>query len=45
MRLKASYEALFLIVTFLALDLNHITDFGTTWQTCHGYSPASDQFR
>jgi len=32
-------------VTFLALDLNHITDFGTTWQTGRGYSPASDQFR
>jgi hypothetical protein len=22
---------------FIALDLNHIRDFGTTWQTCHAY--------
>lgn len=22
---------------FVALDLNHVTDFGTTWQTCHDH--------
>lgn len=28
----------------LALDLNHIQDFGTTWQTCHAWQPDSPQF-
>lgn len=32
-------------VRFIALDLNHIQDFGTTWQTCHAYDPSSEQFR
>lgn len=32
-------------VRFLALDLNHIQDFGTTWQTCHAYDAASEQFQ
>lgn len=29
---------------FIALDLNHIQDFGTTWQTCHAWQPDSLQF-
>lgn len=31
-------------VRFIALDLNHIQDFGTTWQTCHPYDAQSEQF-
>lgn len=30
---------------FIALDLNHIQDFGTTWQTCHAWQPDSPQFK
>jgi hypothetical protein len=30
---------------FIALDLNHIQDFGTTWQTCHAWQPESPQFQ
>lgn len=30
---------------FVALDFNHISDFGTTWQTCHAFDENSDQFR
>jgi hypothetical protein len=29
----------------IALDLNHTSDFGTTWQTCHPFDKASDQYR
>ena len=29
---------------FVALDFNHISDFGTTWQTCHAFDENSDQF-
>lgn len=29
---------------FVALDLQHISDFGSTWQTCHAFAPGSDQF-
>lgn len=29
----------------MALDLSHIQDFGTTWQTCHAWQPDSAQFR
>lgn len=32
-------------VRFIATDLNHIQDFGTTWQTCHAWQPDSPQFR
>ena len=32
-------------VRFIALDLNHIQDRGTTWQTCHDYSKDSVQFK
>lgn len=28
---------------FVALDLNHISDFGTTWQTCHDFRAGSEQ--
>jgi hypothetical protein len=31
-------------VRFLALDLNHISDFGTTWQACHSFRRGSEQF-
>jgi hypothetical protein len=30
---------------FVALDFNHISDFGTTWQTCHPFDEGSEQFR
>jgi hypothetical protein len=30
---------------FIALDLNHIQDFGTTWQTCHAWQSDSPQFQ
>jgi hypothetical protein len=29
---------------FVALDFNHISDFGTTWQTCHAFDEKSEQF-
>ena len=32
-------------VRFLALDIEHIRDFGTTWQTCHAFDEASPQFQ
>jgi hypothetical protein len=32
-------------VRFVALDLNHISDFGTTWQACHSFRKDSEQFR
>ena len=28
----------------IALDFNHISDLGTTWQTCHRFDEASPQF-
>lgn len=31
-------------VRFLALDLNHIQDRGTTWQTCHDFHAGSEQY-
>lgn len=30
---------------FVALDLNHVSDFGTTWQTCHDFGVDSEQFQ
>ncbi len=30
---------------FIALDFNHISDLGTTWQTCHPFGEDSEQFR
>jgi hypothetical protein len=32
-------------VRLVALDLNHISDQGTTWQTCHAFDEGSEQFR
>lgn len=29
---------------FVALDLQHISDFGSTWQTCHPFDAQSEQF-
>jgi len=29
---------------FIAVDLQHLRDYGTNWQTCHAYDAASDQF-
>ena len=29
---------------FIALDLNHISDMGTTWQACHPFAAGSEQF-
>ncbi|WP_166823388.1 metallophosphoesterase [Thalassoroseus pseudoceratinae] len=29
----------------VALDFNHTSDFGTTWQTCHAFDEESEQFR
>ncbi|MCU0914451.1 MAG: hypothetical protein MUC88_07820 [Planctomycetes bacterium] len=31
-------------VRFIALDLNHISDMGTTWQACHPFAVGSEQF-
>jgi len=31
-------------VRFVALDLNHIQDMGTTWQTCHPFGKGSEQY-
>lgn len=30
---------------FIALDLNHIQDIGTTWQTCHTLAEGSEQLQ
>lgn len=30
-------------VRFVGLDFNHISDFGTTWQTCHAFGADSEQ--
>ena len=32
-------------VRFVGLDLNHISDFGTTWQACHSFKTDSEQYR
>lgn len=32
-------------VRFIALDLNHISDMGTTWQSCHEFHKGSKQFQ
>ncbi|QDU00631.1 hypothetical protein V6x_03060 [Gimesia chilikensis] len=29
----------------IALDFNHTSDFGTTWQTCHPFDHDSEQYR
>ncbi|RMG34684.1 MAG: hypothetical protein D6725_13790, partial [Planctomycetota bacterium] len=30
---------------FVALDLHHTRDIGTTWQSCHAYDAKSEQYR
>jgi len=32
-------------IRFVALDFNHISDLGTTWQTCHPLDQNSEQYR
>jgi hypothetical protein len=32
-------------IRFVALDLNHISDMGTTWQTCHPFDKGSAQYQ
>ncbi len=32
-------------VRFAALDLHHISDLGSTWQSCHPFGKDSEQFR
>lgn len=32
-------------IRFIALDLNHLSDLGTTWQTCHPWKADSEQFQ
>ncbi len=32
-------------VRFLALDIQHISDIGNTWRTCHAFDADSEQFR
>jgi hypothetical protein len=32
-------------IRFVGLDLNHIQDMGTTWQTCHKFDKDSPQFQ
>jgi len=32
-------------VRFVALDLNHTSDMGTTWQACHSYGKDSEQYQ
>lgn len=39
------FEILAFDLQLIALDLNHIQDFGTTWQTCHAWQTDSPQFR
>jgi hypothetical protein len=31
-------------IRFVALDLSHLSDMGTTWQTCHPFSKEGPQF-
>ena len=31
-------------IRFIALDLNHISDMGTTWQACHPFHRGSSQY-
>ena len=32
-------------VRFIALDIQHIGDFGNNWRTCHAFDETSEQFR
>lgn len=40
---KWSFDLPLFGIGFVALDLHHTSDFGTTWQTCHPFDPASEQ--
>jgi len=42
---KWHFEVADLGVRFVALDLNHISDMGTTWQTCHPFDKESAQYQ
>lgn len=42
---KWRFEAPDFDLRLVALDFNHISDFGTTWQTCHPFDENSEQFR
>ena len=42
---KWSFELPGFDLLFVGLDFNHISDFGTTWQTCHPFDENSDQFQ
>ncbi len=42
---KWSFEIPRFDVRFVALDFNHTSDFGTTWQSCHGFDAKSEQFK
>lgn len=42
---KWHFDILAFDVRLIALDLNHIQDFGTTWQTCHAWQADSEQFK
>ncbi len=41
---KWCFDVLGFDVRFVALDLNHISDLGTTWQACHSYKKGSEQY-
>ncbi len=41
---KWHFDVPSLDVRFIALDLNHISDMGTTWQACHPFAAGSEQF-
>jgi cytochrome c peroxidase len=42
---KWSFDIPAFDVRFIALDFNHLSDQGTTWQTCHPLGKDSEQFR
>ena len=42
---KWSFEVPDYNIQFIGVDLNHIGDIGTTWQTCRTYHKNSDLFR
>jgi hypothetical protein len=42
---KWSFEIPDYNIQFFAVDLNHIGDIGTTWQTCRRYNTNSEQYQ
>lgn len=42
---KWSFDIPAFKLRLIALDFNHTSDFGSTWQTCHPFDPDSTQFR